>query len=101
MHPYIESNEEAMFIFRYDFDNCFQATPGYQRAIKVASEALRGRGHELVQFTPPNLDQAVEVWGQTCFGDDGVTTMKLLGRGPVDYQALAVVHWIFKYVMMV
>ena len=65
------------------------AFPGAQRAVQEAADALRSRGHELVEVTLPNFEKLFELyigWGG-CAGVDG-QLQALMGEELVsDFQA--------------
>ena len=43
----------------YDDDGFFPVTPGVRRAVKESRKRLQELGHELIEFTPPRVEQVV------------------------------------------
>ena len=74
--------------FRYDYDGCFEATPGIKIAVSTAVNMLKSIGHDLVPFCPPGLDKVNELYGAFMTADEFKGKKALLKDGPVDMQSL-------------
>ena len=74
--------------FRYDYDGCFEATPGQKRAVKEAIDLLKMKGHELVPFCPRGLDKVNQLFGALMAADEAKSTKAMLKDGPVDMESL-------------
>ncbi len=76
---------------RYDYDGCFETTPGIKRAVSEAVSALSALGHEVVPFRPAALPEVVGLYGKLLNADGGECWLPLLRDGPVDMRAM----WLF------
>ncbi|KAG5643039.1 hypothetical protein DXG03_001651 [Asterophora parasitica] len=52
-------------------DGTVPPTPACRRAISTVSVALRKQGHEVVEFSPPNVFDGLKIAYQLIFGDGG------------------------------
>ncbi|KAG6853186.1 hypothetical protein C0991_006217 [Blastosporella zonata] len=53
-------------------------TPACKRALSMVAAALRKQGHEVVEFTPPDLDRGLIIAYQLLFSDGGEQIRSLL-----------------------
>lgn len=70
------------FIFRYDYDDIFEVTPGCKRAVAMAREAIRREGFKVVHFRPRDLWMAWKLNSLYRQGDLGATKRQEHCIGP-------------------
>ncbi|KZV95528.1 amidase signature enzyme [Exidia glandulosa HHB12029] len=66
----------------YTFDGCMRASPATQRAVLETVAALRNAGHEVVEFTPPDITTGVELFVGLTSADGYSTMMEPIGSDP-------------------
>ncbi len=76
-----------------DSDLLFEATPGPRRAVREAVAALRGLGHETVEFRPRHLAEAAAAWFRLVAAEDFGGVAELLRDTPVDDQSLGLSYF--------
>lgn len=69
-----EDRSKKLRIGYYEHDGWFNSAPGNARAVRQAVHALRERGHTLVPFQPPHVEEAVKLY-YAILTADGVQTM--------------------------
>jgi len=79
----------------YDSDGFQPAVPGCRRAVQVAVESLRSRGHEVVHFQPPHLTQLVRDFFNFMLADLGQTSLDVWKDEILD-QSIEVNNLIYK-----
>ncbi|KZV92336.1 amidase [Exidia glandulosa HHB12029] len=67
----------------YTFDGCIRASPATQRAVFETVAALRNAGHEVVEFTPPDITTAVELFVGLTSADGYSTMLEPIGSDPI------------------
>lgn len=83
-----------MIVFnRYNYDGCFEATPGVRRAVTTAVTLLRNKGHQVVPFKPPNLAKVYQMFGLFKSADEGRSIKGMLSNSLVDRESLGI-WWI-------
>jgi fatty acid amide hydrolase len=70
----------------YDHDGLESASPALRRAVAVAADALRGRGVEVVPWTPPHLPAIDALLGAFLFHDRGRGLVELARGNPLVPQ---------------
>lgn len=89
--PYQEVNIPASTRLRfgfYTFDGCYRISPANERAVLDTVAALRAAGHEVVEFAPPDLTRAVELFIGLSSADGYSTIQAPIGNDP------EVGHWL-------
>ncbi|XP_045592043.2 fatty acid amide hydrolase 1-like [Procambarus clarkii] len=85
---HLYTDDRPLRIGWYDHDGVFPVTPGCQRAVAVAREALQAAGHQLVPFTPPEVHQAFNIMAACVTSDQGHGLLQLL-KGEVVDQSIS------------
>ncbi|KZV92352.1 amidase signature enzyme [Exidia glandulosa HHB12029] len=83
--PYTEFKTDSTTRLRfgyYTFDGCIRSSPATQRAVLETVAALRGAGHEVVEFTPPSSNTAAELFVGLVAADGYSTMLKPLASDP-------------------
>merc|ERR550514_2057171 len=55
----------------FEHNGMFNSVPSAQRAVRQATERLRGKGHTLVPFEPPEVLKAMKIMNRLFFSDNG------------------------------
>lgn len=71
----------------YSFDGTLAPAPSVRRAIKEAVEALAGRGAQIVEWNPPDIGEAMQLFFGILSADGGAGFKRMLGKGKVDPRA--------------
>lgn len=61
----------------FEQDDFFPVTAGCKRAIKIAKDILKERGHELVSFSPPSFEKFYEFGCDILMSEGGGAMLKL------------------------
>lgn len=81
----------------YTFDGCIKPSPATERAVMETVAALRAAGHDVVEFVPPDVNAAVELFAGFTSADGYSTVLAPIGNDPkVPYRllgALLLAHW--------
>ena len=70
----------------YTDNGLMKAAPALRRAVGEAAAALRERGVEVEEWTPPDVYEAWRIYLGLLFGDGAVSTRRLLGRSKRDWR---------------
>ncbi|KAF8317467.1 amidase signature enzyme [Clavulina sp. PMI_390] len=68
----------------YLSDGVVKASPACQRGVIEAVQALREQGHECIQFTPPNVSEALRIFVGLTSADAYRTRLSHLGSDPKE-----------------
>ena len=87
--------ERKLRIGWYDDDQFIPPVPGCKRAVRVAIEALKAQGHEVVPFYPPHLKDFIKDYFSFATGDMGKLSLKEWEGEELD-QAIEANQLVFK-----
>lgn len=68
----------------YTDDGTLAVAPAVRRAVREAAEVLRQRGAQVLEWTPPQVSEAVHGYFGLLAGDGGAGFKHMLGRDPRD-----------------
>lgn len=67
-------------------DGHFPPAPALCRAVEESAAALRALGAQVVNFHPPDVPRAVDLFFQLTSADGGADVLRLLGDSPRDWR---------------
>ena len=76
----------------YTDNGLMKAAPALRRAVGEAAAALRERGVEVEEWTPPDVHEAWRIYTGLLFGDGTVSARRLLGRSKRDWRINRIVR---------
>jgi fatty acid amide hydrolase len=68
----------------YTFDGTFRPAPAVRRAVQQAAALLKGMGAQVVEWQPPDVPSAQDIFYRILSADKGQGMKKLLGRDKHD-----------------
>jgi fatty acid amide hydrolase len=71
----------------YSFDGTLAPAPAIRRAIQEAAKVLKGGGAQVVEWTPPDIGEAMLLFFGLLSADGGAGFKRMLGRGKRDPRA--------------
>ena len=71
----------------YTSDGTLAPAPAVQRAVKEAADVLRQRGAQVVEWTPPAINEAVHLFFALVSADGGAGFKRALANGKRDFRA--------------
>ena len=80
---------DGMRVAMYADDGFFRPAPSIRRAVHEAAGALRTRGAQVEEWTPPDVAQAMHLFLGIASADGGIRTRRLLGKDQRDRRIAA------------
>ena len=71
----------------YSFDGTLAPAPAVQRAVQEAAQSLKQRGAQIVEWTPPDIGEAMHLFFGLFSADGGAGFKRMLGKGKRDPRA--------------
>jgi fatty acid amide hydrolase len=75
---------EKLRVAYYTDDGTLQVAPAVARAVRESAEALRGSGAEVLEWSPPEIGEALHLYFALLSGDGGMGVRRQLQRGEYD-----------------
>ena len=66
----------------YTFDGCIKCSPASVRAVLETVAALRAVGHEVVEFSPPDVQGGAEIYVGLTSADGHASLRTVIGQDP-------------------
>ena len=84
---YLQVDLSKLRVGFYSFDGTLAPAPAVRRAVQEAAQALKRRGAQIVEWTPPDIGEAMQLFFGLFSADGGAGFKRMLGKGKRDPRA--------------